>query len=77
MYKFENRPHLEAGLIEITLGEITLPLEQIDRNRDQPTRWYVIREVINNRKSNEDWENVVRMMEGFYDASIKLRSSWL
>lgn len=76
VYKQENRARLEAEPIEITLGEITLPLEHINRNRDQPSRWDTIRDVVEASKTPEDWENVVRMMEGFRDAGVRLKPRW-
>jgi hypothetical protein len=77
VYKQENKARLEAEPIEITLGDVTLPLEHIDRNRDQPSRWETIKKVVEKSKTPEDWENVLRMMEGFVDAGIKLKSEWL
>ena len=76
VYKQENRPRLEAEPIEITLGEVTLPLEHIDRNRDRPSRWDTVKQVVEQSKTAEDWENVVRMMEGFHDASVQVKDKW-
>lgn len=76
VYKKENRARLEAEPITITLGNTTLPLEHIDRNRDQPSRWNTIRDVVKKSETAEDWENVLRMMEGFTEASVHLRPQW-
>jgi hypothetical protein len=71
VYKQENRARVESEPIEITLGDVTLPLEHIDRNRDQPGRWEAFREVLVMSKTPEDWENVLRLLEGYHDAGIR------
>lgn len=77
VYKIENKPRLEAEPIEITLGEVTLPLEHIDRRTDIPRRWSTLKSVLDNSKTPEDWENVVRMLEGFHNAGIHLKPQWM
>jgi hypothetical protein len=74
VYKQENRARLEAEPIEITLGDVTLPLEHIDRNRDQPARWKTIKEIVDRSKTPEDWENLVRALQGAYKAGIYLKA---
>lgn len=75
MYKQENRARIEAEPIEITLGEVTLPLEHIDRNRDQPSQWGSFKEAIDKSKTPEDWENIVRLLEGYNSAGVRWRSA--
>lgn len=55
---------------------MTLPLEPLDRNRDIPSRWKTIKEVVSQSKTPEDWENVVRIMEGFENAGQPLKAQW-
>jgi hypothetical protein len=71
VYRLENKAKLEAEPVEITLGDVTLALEHLDRNR-QPRRWQTFRDVIAQSETREDWENVVRIMEGLENAGIKL-----
>ncbi|KAJ4293489.1 hypothetical protein N0V90_008772 [Kalmusia sp. IMI 367209] len=71
VYKPENRAKLESEPIEITLGDVTLPLEHIDRNRDQPAFNSTWRDIIRASKTPEDWENVLRVMEGYANAGIQ------
>lgn len=73
VYLPENKARLEADTIEITLGDVTLPLEHIDRNR-LPNRWKTFRAIIEKSETREDWENVLRVVEGFEDAGIQLNS---
>lgn len=76
VYKVKNRPRLEADPIEITLGEVTLALEHIDRNRDVPHRRKHLYQIIEQSKTKEDWENVIRVMEGYESAGIHMRIEW-
>jgi len=74
VYKQDQKAKLEAEPIEITLGDVTLPLEHIDRNR-RPSRHSTIMNILRLSEedgSREDWENVVRMLEGFENAGIRL-----
>ncbi|KAI4626889.1 uncharacterized protein J4E87_004230 [Alternaria ethzedia] len=75
VYSQESRAKLEAEPIEITLGEVTLPLEHLDRNR-LPNRYKRLREICNQSETKEDWENVVRCLEGFQEAGIKVHWQW-
>ncbi|KAF2245909.1 hypothetical protein BU26DRAFT_488652 [Trematosphaeria pertusa] len=76
VYRQKNRAKLEAEPIEITLGDVTLPLEHIDRNRDLPDRGKHLRTIVRQSKTQEDWENVLRIMEGFENAGIHLKTQW-
>jgi hypothetical protein len=75
VYKEESRAKLEAEPVEITLGEVTIPLEHLDRNR-LPNRFKTFRKIIAESETKEDWENVVRCLEGFEEAGIKVPSAW-
>lgn len=72
VYKQANKARLEAEPIEITLGDVTLPLQHIDRNTDLLNRWLTIRDIAESSKTPEDFENVIRALEGYTDAGIKL-----
>jgi hypothetical protein len=71
VYKQENKAKLEAEPVEITLGDVTLALEHLDRNR-LPNRWATFKDIVAKSETREDWENVVRVLEGFESAGIKL-----
>jgi hypothetical protein len=73
VYRNENRAKLEAEPVEITLGHVTLPLEHLDRNR-LPPRWATFRDILGKSETREDFENVVRMLEGFENAGINIAS---
>lgn len=77
VFKQDQKAKLEAEPIEITLGDVTLPLEHIDRNH-LPSRLKTITNILRLSEeggSREDWENVVRMLEGFENAGIRLDGS--
>ena len=71
VYSQESRAKLEAEPVEITLGDVTLPLEHLDRNH-LPDRALLLGKIMVNSKTPEDWENVLRCMEGFEEAGIKV-----
>ncbi|KAL1597172.1 hypothetical protein SLS60_008754 [Paraconiothyrium brasiliense] len=73
VYKPGNRAKLEQEPIEITLGDVTLPLEHLDRNKDIPPYKVHLRNIIKASKTPEDWENVVRALEGYTNAGLRLR----
>lgn len=72
VYKPENRPKLEQEPIDITLGDVTLPLEHLDRNKDIPAYRVHLRNIIKASKTPDDWENVVRALEGYTNAGLDL-----
>lgn len=74
VYKPANRTKLEQEPVEITLGDVTLPLEHIDRNKDVPGYKVQLRDIVRASKTPEDWENVVRALEGYSNAGIHLNS---
>ncbi|EUC47014.1 hypothetical protein COCMIDRAFT_35449 [Bipolaris oryzae ATCC 44560] len=75
VYSEESRPKLEAEPVEITLGDVTLPLEHLDRNK-LPDRWQTLRRVVEKSETQEDWENVLRCLEGFVEAGIRAKAQW-
>ena len=72
VYKPENRPKLEQEPIEITLGDVTLPLEHIDRNKDIPPYKVQLHKIMAACKTPEDWENLVRVIEGYHNAGLRI-----
>ncbi|KAJ4346462.1 uncharacterized protein N0V89_010391 [Didymosphaeria variabile] len=74
VFKPENRAKLEQEPIEITLGDVTLPLEHLDRNKDIPAYKVHLRTIVKASKTPEDWENVVRALEGYANAGLRLRA---
>ncbi|PVI04378.1 hypothetical protein DM02DRAFT_611631 [Periconia macrospinosa] len=76
VYKQKNRTKLEAEPIEITLGDVTLPLEHLDRNTDLPSRVGSIHEVMQLCQTKEDWENLIRVIEGYENAGVHLKPHW-
>ena len=75
VYKQSSRAKLETEPVEVTIGEVTLPLEFLDRNK-LPNRLRSLTEVIRKAETTEDWENVVRVVEGFHSAGIRVRPDW-
>jgi hypothetical protein len=75
VYAQENKAKLEAEPVEITLGDVTLTLEHLNRLH-LPNRSTHFREIIRKSKTSEDWENVVRMLEGFESAGITVKPKW-
>lgn len=75
VYKEKGRAKLETEPVEVTIGEVTLPLEHIDRNV-RPGRWESLQEVVSQSETAADWENVVRVLEGFHSAGIEVKPQW-
>lgn len=75
VYAKANRAKLDADPIEITLGDVTLPLEHIDRNR-LPDRFQSIRNILRLSETREDWENVVKLLEGAENAGLHMKPHW-
>lgn len=75
VYAQENRAKLDAEPVEISLGDVTLPLEHLDRNH-LPNRWKHLREIVRQSSTREDWENVIRVLEGFENAGVRVKSEW-
>lgn len=75
VYKQKSRAKLETEPVEVTLGDVTLPLEHIDRNL-RPGRWQSLKSVVDQSETTADWENVVRVVEGFHSAGITIKPEW-
>lgn len=73
--KQKNRAKLEAEPVEVTLGDVTLTLEHIDLNK-LPNRFKTYKKIIEKSSSQEDYENIVRVLEGFQTAGIKIDTTW-
>jgi hypothetical protein len=73
VYSQESRAKLEAEPVEITLGDVTLPLQHLDRNH-LPNHSKTFRSIVDQSETKDDWENVVRMLEGFENAGLKVKS---
>ncbi|KAF2629248.1 hypothetical protein BU25DRAFT_364303 [Macroventuria anomochaeta] len=75
VYKQKSRAKLETEPVEVTIGDVTLPLEHIDRNV-RPSRWESLKNVVRQSETTADWENVVRVLEGFHSAGIAIKPEW-
>jgi hypothetical protein len=75
VYRQANKAKLEAEPVDITLGDVTLPLEHTDRNH-LPKRLSTLAQIIKKSKTRDDWENVVRALEGFQNAGIHIKTGW-
>lgn len=75
VFSDKGRAKLETEPVEVTLGDVTLPLEYIERV-SRPGRWESLRDVINKSETAADWENVVRILEGFHSAGIDIKPAW-
>ncbi|KAF1994836.1 hypothetical protein P154DRAFT_526754 [Amniculicola lignicola CBS 123094] len=74
VYKEKNRAALETDPVPITIGNVTLPLKHIDQNR-MPNRWRTLKAIVDQSSTPEDWENVLRMMEGFRNAGVHVKGN--
>lgn len=75
VYKQSSRAKLETEPVEVTIGDVTLPLEFLDRNK-LPDRLRCLTEVIAKAETTADWENVVRVVEGYHGAGVLVRPDW-
>lgn len=75
VYKQASRSKLETEPVEVTIGNVTLPLEHIDRLA-RPSRWGSLKQVVHQSESAADWENVVRVLEGYHAAGINTKADW-
>lgn len=76
VFKSSNKAKLEAEPVEITLGDVTLPLVHIDRNKDVPKHWTTFSSIVDGSETPQDFENALRMLEGFHNAGIKVNVGW-
>jgi hypothetical protein len=75
VYSKAGHAKLNTEPVEVTVGDVTLPLEPLDRHR-LPSRSMVVSRIIGKSTSPEDWENVVRAIEGLESAGIPVRPDW-
>lgn len=75
VYKQANKAKLEAEPVEVTLGDVTLPLEPLDRNH-LPDRFNHVRDILTQSQTRDDWANVVRLLEGFENAGLHVAPRW-
>ncbi|KZM19114.1 uncharacterized protein EKO05_0010193 [Ascochyta rabiei] len=75
VYQQKSRPKLETEPVEVTIGDVTLPLEHIDRNL-LPSRWQSLKDVVRQSETTADWENVVRVLEGLHSAGFAIKPQW-
>lgn len=75
VFKEKSRAKLEVEPVQVTIGDVTLPLEFIDRTY-RPPRWDSLKSVINQSETTADWENVVRLVEGFHSAGVDIKPHW-
>ena len=54
VYQKENAARLEAESIDITLGNVTVPLVHIDRARNQPSQRRSVREIVKGSSTADD-----------------------
>lgn len=73
VYKKANQARLEADPVEVTFGDVTLPLEHLDRNL-LPARWQYFRRIVLSSRTRDDWTNVIRLLEGLENAGIRVPS---
>jgi len=76
VFRTENAAKLASEPIEITLGDVTLPLSHINRNKDVPDRSKTLRAIIAKSTTQADWENVLRVMEGYENAGVRMKTGW-
>jgi hypothetical protein len=75
VYSKAGQAKLNTEPVDVTVGDVTLPLEPLDRNK-LPARTVVVRHIIGKSTSSEDWENVIRAIEGLESAGIPVRPHW-
>ncbi|KAJ8111963.1 hypothetical protein OPT61_g5567 [Boeremia exigua] len=75
VFKQKLRGKLETEPVEVTIGDVTLPLEPID-SVIRPSRWGSLKAAVDQSKTTADWENVVRILEGYHSAGITAKPRW-
>lgn len=77
IFKDKNIAKLEADPIYAQIGTVEMPLEHIQRTRDIPRKWLIFKQAVELSTDQKDWENVVKMLEGFHSANIKMKEQHL
>lgn len=75
IYKESLRSKLETEPVEVTLGDVTLPLQPLTREA-RPSRGESLRDVVAQSETTADWENVVRVLEGYHSAGFTIKPQW-
>ncbi|KAL5115608.1 hypothetical protein ACEQ8H_006495 [Pleosporales sp. CAS-2024a] len=73
VFRVKNKAMLDAEPVEITLGDVTVPLQHMDKCK-LPPRWPTVSAIVRLSETPQDWENVLRMLAGFENAGIGLSS---
>lgn len=60
----------------VQVGEVELPLQHLDRTKDIPARWPLVKDVLDKSKDQSDWENALAILEGLRSARINVPSEW-
>ncbi|KAF2492495.1 hypothetical protein BU16DRAFT_515495 [Lophium mytilinum] len=75
VYKKKNIPRLTNEPLFAQIGSVDQQLEPLDVRKDVPNQWEMIKEAVELSKEQDDWENLVKMLEGFHRAGIDVRTS--
>ena len=75
VFSKDGHAKLNTEPVDVTIGDVKLPLEPIDRNH-LPGRFETLRDIIAGSSTRDDWENVMRAIEGFESAGIPVRPQW-
>ncbi|KAF2140136.1 uncharacterized protein K452DRAFT_319687 [Aplosporella prunicola CBS 121167] len=76
VYKTKMRGRLEADPLTMSIGQQEITLEHINRHKEVPNRWGVLKGAMAQSKTREDWENVEKLVEAFHGADMTLKSAW-
>lgn len=74
VYKQKNIPRLTNEPLYAQIGSVDQQLEPLDIRKDVPNQWEMIKKAVELSKEQDDWENLVLMLEGFHRAGIKIRT---
>jgi hypothetical protein len=75
VYKKKNIPRLTNEPLYAQIGSVDQQLEPLDIRKDVPNQWEMIKQAVELSKEQDDWENLVKMLEGFHRAGIKIKTS--
>ncbi|OCL11748.1 hypothetical protein AOQ84DRAFT_386613 [Glonium stellatum] len=73
VYQKKHASRLENEPMYVQIGDVEMQLKHVDQVKDLPSRWSVLKQVVELSKDQKDWDNVVKMLEGFYLAGIHLK----
>ncbi|KAF2815627.1 uncharacterized protein BDZ99DRAFT_405852 [Mytilinidion resinicola] len=75
VYKKKNIPRLTNEPLFAQIGSVDQQLEPLDVRKDVPNQWEMIKQAVELSKEQDDWENLVKMLEGFHRAGIDVKTS--